>query len=172
MRRIAGKNLVLIGFMGTGKTEAGRLLAGELNRRMVDTDQLIEQREGMSIGDIFKKYGEPYFRGREQELICELAAQRGLVIATGGGIVLNGENVRILRDSGYLVWLDAEVGEVATRLAGDTTRPLLAGQDESDIAELYEQRQPLYGAAAHVRVSTTRKTPLAVVGEIIRVLAE
>jgi shikimate kinase len=172
LKRIAGKNLVLIGFMGTGKTEAGRLLAGELNRRMVDTDELIEQREGMSIGDIFKKYGEPYFRKREQELICELAAQRGLVIATGGGIVLNGENVRILRDSGYLVWLDAEMGEVAARLAGDTTRPLLAGQGDSDVAKLYEQRQPLYGAAAHMRVSTTRKTPLAVVEEIIRVLAE
>jgi shikimate kinase len=172
LKRIAGKNLVLIGFMGTGKTEAGRLLAGELNRRMVDTDQVIEQREDMSIGDIFTKYGEPYFRRREQELIGELAAQRGLVIATGGGIVLNGENVRILKDSGYLVWLDTEVGEVVARLADDTTRPLLAGQGKSAVTELYEQRRPLYREAADVRVSTTRKMPLAVVEEIIRVLAE
>jgi shikimate kinase len=169
LKNISGKNLVLIGFMGTGKTEVGRLLAESLNRRLIDTDQVIVEREGQSVKDIFASSGETYFRQKEQELIQELSVRKGLVIATGGGIVLNTENVNLLRESGYVVWLDADGDTLADRLSGDTERPLLAGG--ADLAALYREREALYREAAHVRVDTTEKAPLVVVSEIIRVIS-
>jgi shikimate kinase len=169
LKHISEKNLVLIGFMGTGKTEVGRLLAEALNRRLVDTDQMIVEREGQLVKDIFALRGEVYFRQKEQELIQELSARKGLVIATGGGIVLNAENVNLLRESGYVVWLDADGDTLADRLAGDTGRPLLAGG--TDLTALYREREALYREAAHVRVDTTGKAPLAVADEIIQAIA-
>lgn len=169
MRRLAGKNLVLVGFMGTGKTEVGRLLACSLNRRFLDTDQVLVERAGLPVAEIFQQYGEAYFRQLERELVAELAKQAGLVIATGGGIVLSRENVALLRRSSFVVWLDAELADLKERLAGDTTRPLLAGGVE--LAELYAGREHLYRAAAHVHVITTGKTPLMVADEILSLLA-
>lgn len=165
MKHISGRNLVLIGFMGTGKTEVGRLLAESLNRRMVDTDRLISERTGSSIRGIFQDYGEEYFRSLEKQVILELAGQKGLVISTGGGAILDRENVDTLRGSGFVVWLDADVPALEERLAGDSTRPLLAAG--TDLAKLYGGRKPLYQAAAHVRVDTTGKTPLMVAAEVI-----
>jgi shikimate kinase len=168
MKRIAGKNLVLIGFMGTGKTEVGRLLAGALNRRLVDTDQLIVEQAGMAVTGIFMSYGEDWFMERETVLLEELSGQRGLVVATGGGIVLKAKNVELLRAGGFVVWLDTEVEEVAGRLAGDTSRPEL--QRGIPIEEIYREREPLYRGAAHERVATTGRTPLVVAREILKLL--
>lgn len=169
MKHISGKNLVLIGFMGTGKTEVGRLLAESLNRRLIDTDQMIVEREGHSIKNIFASRGETYFRQKEQEVVRELSSRKGLVIATGGGIVLNANNVKLLRESGYVVWLDADEETLANRLSGDTERPLLAGG--ADQLALYREREALYREAAHIRIDTTEKAPLVVANEIIHAIA-
>lgn len=168
MKRIAGKNLVLIGFMGTGKTEVGRLLADALNRKMVDTDRLITQREGMPVREIFSSRGEAFFRSVEKQVVAELAGLRSLVISTGGGVVLDRENVVRLRESGFVVWLDADLDALRRRLQDDVTRPLLQGGVELDT--LYRARLADYQAAADVRVDTSDKSPLAVVEEVLQLL--
>ncbi len=169
MRQISGKNLVLIGFMGTGKTEVGRLLAELLNIKLIDTDRMIVEREGLSINEIFASQGEACFRQKEQELIKELSSKRGLVIATGGGVVLNAANVNLLRENGYVIWLDADVSALAARLVGDNDRPLLVG--DANMPALYKERQALYRDASHARIDTTEKSPLAVAQEIINLIA-
>ncbi|NLM52531.1 MAG: shikimate kinase [Firmicutes bacterium] len=168
MKSIAKKNVVLIGFMGTGKTEVGKLLAVALNRRLVDTDEQIEAAEGRTINEIFASDGEVYFRRKEAEVIADLCRQTGLVLSTGGGCVINLENVRNLRENGYVIWLDATIEELKRRLAGDNKRPLLA--KNKDFTALYRQRAELYRQAAHVRIDTTGKSPLAVSEEIIAFL--
>ena len=117
MKRISGRNLVLIGFMGTGKTEVGRLLAQRLNRRLVDTDQVIAQREGKTIAEIFQEQGEKYFRQLEKALAEELRGQQNLVIATGGGFVLDEDNSAALRQSGFVVWLTSDLSVLRERLS-------------------------------------------------------
>ncbi|NLP37963.1 MAG: shikimate kinase [Firmicutes bacterium] len=168
MKSIAKKNVVLIGFMGTGKTEVGKLLATALNRHLVDTDAQIEAEEGRTINEIFASDGEVYFRRKEAEVIAALCKQTGLVLSTGGGCVINPENVRNLRDNGCVIWLDATMEELKRRLAGDSKRPLLA--QNKDFTALYRQREELYRKAAHVRVDTTGKAPLVVSEEIIAFL--
>lgn len=169
MKRLNGKNLVLIGMMGTGKTEAGKCLAARLGRRLADTDELVAEREGLSIAEIFRRYGEPYFRAAERDVVRGLAQKRGLVIATGGGVVLYAENVADLRAGGFLVWLEAEPEALCARLRGDQSRPLL-GREEA-LAALLAAREPLYRGAADARVDTTGKTVLQVAEEILDLLA-
>ena len=171
MKFIAGKNLVLIGFMGTGKTEVGTILANKLIRKMLDTDQLIAEREGMSVAEIFICRGEAYFRERESELAEELSLQKELVVSTGGGIVLNSRNIELLRINGFIVWLDAECSDLIQRLAGDKTRPLLSKDDkEKEIVKLYKEREHLYRQACDLHVDTTGRTPLTVSDDILKML--
>lgn len=169
MKRLGGKNLVLIGMMGTGKTEVGKCLAARLGRRLADTDQLLSERTGLSVAEIFSWYGEPYFRQKERDVVRELAQRSGLVIATGGGVVLNAENVSDLRAGGFLVWLEAGTEALLLRLQGDKSRPLLRG--EVDLQALLSAREPLYRAAAHARVDTTGKTVLQVAEEILEIIS-
>lgn len=169
MKQLAGKNLVLIGMMGTGKTEVGKRLAAQLGWCLADTDELLKQRAGLSIAEIFCRHGEPYFRGLEREVIRELAQRRALVIATGGGVVLNAENVADLRAGGILVWLRAETETLFARLQGDESRPLFGG--EAELSALLCAREPLYREAAHLRVDTTGRTVLQVAEEILDLLA-
>jgi shikimate kinase len=169
LKRLTGKNLVLVGMMGTGKTESGKCLAARLGRRLADTDELVAEREGLSIAEIFRSFGEPYFRASEREVVRTLAQKRGLVIATGGGVVLNAENVSDLRAGGFLVWLEAGPEALMLRLRGDQSRPLLGGED--DLAALLAAREPLYLAAADARVDTTGKTVLQVAEEILEIIA-
>lgn len=169
MKRLVGKNLVLIGMMGTGKTETGKLLASALRRRLADTDELLSERAGLTVTEIFHQHGENYFRRLERQVVQELARENGLVIATGGGVVLNPENVACLREHGFLVWLKAKPEVLAQRLQGDTSRPLFSA--EKDLAALLAARVPLYLSAAHARVDTTGRTPLQVAEEILGLLA-
>ncbi|MBS3898077.1 MAG: shikimate kinase [Dethiobacter sp.] len=168
MKRISGKNLVLIGFMGTGKTEVGRLLAQRLNRCFVDTDQVIVRQEGKTIAEIFRERGEKYFRQLEQALAEELKNQQNLVIATGGGFVLNEVNSAALRQSAFVVWLTADLAVLRERLKDDDSRPLF--NKETDFAALYSNRLPIYRRASHVRVDTAEKTPLDVAEEIFCII--
>lgn len=138
--------------MGTGKSTIGRLVANKLNRKFVDMDTLIEQREGCTIPQIFEQNGEPYFRQLEANLCRELAAQTGLVIATGGGALVPEENLRVMEQSGLVVCLDCEPEELWRRIGHSDNRPMLAEQDEGRFTRLWallEIRAPAYGRIKH-----------------------
>ncbi len=149
-RPARGDHLILTGFMGTGKTVVGRLLAERLGRPFVDMDTAIEAEFGLAVGQIFAAYGEAAFRQAEAALCRDLAERRGLVIATGGGALLSAENRRLMMASGCVVCLTASPEAISARLAGLADRPLLrpaAGQTLLDrIAELLAQRQKAYAA--------------------------
>jgi len=152
------KNLVLVGFMGTGKTAVGQRVAARLGLTFVDTDHLIEQRTGQSIAQIFETQGEPYFRKFERELVRELVARQGHVIATGGGIVLDPNNVRDFARTGVVICLGAEPAVIYERTRYAKHRPLLQETDpRRRIEELLHQRAPLYQAIA-LRVDTSYTT--------------
>lgn len=160
-------NLVLVGFMGTGKTSTGRVLAERLGRAFVDMDQRIEEREGRTIPDIFAQSGEPYFRALERALVQELAAQRNLVIAPGGGIVLNPDNVRDFAATGHVICLRASPEWILQRVGADANRPLLQTEDKlGRIRELLARRQALYDAIP-AQVDTDGLTPAQVADRIL-----
>jgi len=163
-------NIILVGFMGTGKTTVGKLLAQKLNKRLVDMDSVIEQRAGKAISQIFTEEGEPHFRGLERALVQELAAQTGLVIAAGGGVVLNPENVSDFSRSGRVICLLASENEIMRRVSSSNSRPLLEKEDKFQrIKSLLEQRRPLYEKIPD-RVDTTRLAPSEVVEVILLML--
>lgn len=143
------KNIVLIGFMGTGKTVTGRVLADKTGMKLVDMDSIIEERQGRAISDIFATDGEAAFRAMERELAKELSQCEGLIISTGGGIVLNPDNIRDFESTGLVVCLTASTATIFDRLEHDTSRPLLSGDKKSQIEGILKTRQPLYDAIAH-----------------------
>lgn len=163
------ENLVLIGFMGSGKSTVGKSLARMLQYDFIDTDTYIEARENMSVSDIFAKKGEDYFRQLEAEVIQELIkSKRHTVFATGGGMPLKQENAQMLRLLGRTVFLHASVRELYDRLKGDATRPLLQGGDPKErIASLLGQRESYYEEAAHIRISVDGKSVDAIAEEIL-----
>lgn len=149
-----GGNIVLCGFMGSGKTTVGQVLAQKSGRRFFDLDQYIEQRRAKTISQIFADEGEQAFRRMETEAARELSAQKDLVIATGGGAVLREENVDILRQNGVIVLLDASLNTLERRLDGVSDRPLLQRGDRQEfLRALYAKRMPLYRAVAHLCVN-------------------
>ncbi len=153
-------NLVLVGPMGAGKTSIGKRLAEALGLRFVDADRELEQRTGASIARIFDCEGEAGFRVRESALLVELLATPGLVIATGGGVVLDPANRERLRRDAFAIHLHASVGEQLRRLARCRQRPLLQRPDrETVLQEMAELRTPLYGEVARLRVETDGTTP-------------
>ena len=166
-------NVVLCGFMGSGKTTVGRLLAQRLGRRFVDLDELIAQAAGQSIAEIFKTRGEPYFRALETKAAKQLSGAGGSVISCGGGTVLNPENAALLRTNGKLIYLAVRPETVLARLRQDVTRPLLAGdeaQKKQRITALLAQREPLYRAAADFTVCANG-SPEQTVQAIIKIFS-
>jgi shikimate kinase len=146
------RNIILTGFMGTGKSMVGQLVAAELNREFADMDTLIEQREGRPIRQIFTESGEAYFRQLEADLCRELAQQKGLVIATGGGTLVPEANLRVMESSGLVICLDCDPAVLWQRIGQSEDRPMLAAQDETRfarLAALLEQRAPAYGRIQH-----------------------
>ena len=163
-------NLVLTGFMGTGKTSLGKLLAEKLGRGFVDIDQKIEQDSGMTIPQIFEKYGEKYFRELEKNAVKEVAARKNLVIATGGGTVKDEENIRLLKESGVMVCLTTEPEEIFRRTERRGERPVLdAGAEDrlNTIKKLLAERQKFY-AQADYTVDTTDWSPLQIMNDICK----
>jgi 3-dehydroquinate synthase len=158
------RNIVITGFMGTGKTEVGRLLAARLKREFVDMDHVLADRAGLAIAEIFERYGEPDFRARESSLCRELAARRGLVIATGGGALVSPEN-RAAFANADIVCLDASVNEILHRLNGQTGRPLLAGDPRARIESLLAARHAAY-AEIPWHIDTDGRTPDEAASEI------
>ena len=149
------KNIVLVGFMGTGKTSVGVRLAETLKMQFVDTDNLIEKDNGMSISDMFSKMGEDYFRDRESSIIEKVSKLDGQVIATGGGAVKRGENVNNLKANGIMFCLHADPEVILQRTSGYEHRPLLQVEDPiSRIQEMLKEREPFY-AKADYRIDTS-----------------
>ena len=168
---LSTRNIVLTGFMGTGKSTVGPMLAERLGFRFVDTDEVIERRHG-PIPEIFATYGEAGFREAEAVLAMELADDDGLVISTGGGMLMHPTNVRVLSSSGDIYCLTASVGTIVQRLRGDgaVTRPLLAGDDPAErVRSLLEERRERY--AAFEQIDTDRWTPAEVVERIVELRA-
>ncbi len=149
------RHLLLIGFMGTGKTSVSERLHQMLGTGQSDTDRMIEEREGMSISRIFEEKGEAYFRNAETRLLGELTAMKPMVISCGGGMALRPGNAALMKAAGTVVLLTARPQTILERLKDDDTRPLLAGRKDADyIRTLYESRRPAYEAAADIQIST------------------
>lgn len=145
------KNIVLIGFMGCGKTTLGSRLAYKLKYSFVDSDRRIEDEKKMSISEMFEKYGEEYFRQTEKDMIKRLSKVDKQVIATGGGVIKNPENVEELKKKGIIVYLSATPEHIYSNLRNDNSRPLLQGGDKLQIiTELLEQREGLYKECADI----------------------
>lgn len=165
----ARENIILIGFMGSGKTTVGRRLASDFGYDFLDTDDFIEEKYGMTISEIFAAHGEEYFRSLETEALKELnLSLTHTVVSTGGGLPLRKENGELISQLGTVVYLDVSSSEVIKRLAGDMTRPLLAGSNpEEKVNNLLAARKPVYESTADVVVSVTGKTPEEIEREIL-----
>jgi shikimate kinase len=169
----AGSNVVLTGFMGTGKTAVGRLLADRLQYEFVDTDAIIQERHG-PIPEIFREHGEGEFRRLEREVAAELAALSGLVISTGGRLMVDAVNAARLEATGTVFCLTASVDTILDRVSGDDAtveRPLLAGTDvRRRVTELLDERRPAY--ARFEQVETEQREPNEVVDDLLSRLLE
>ena len=144
------KNIVLIGFMGSGKSLIARELGKRLQRDVVSTDELIEAKEGRAIHEIFKSNNESYFRNIEHDTIKEVSLRQGIIIDCGGGVILHKENLKLLKVNGIVFYLEATPAVIYERIKHETHRPLLKVPDPLGcIKELYQQRLPLYGQADH-----------------------
>ncbi|HMM20263.1 MAG TPA: shikimate kinase [Selenomonadales bacterium] len=164
------KNVVLIGFMGVGKTSTGRLLAARLGKAFIDIDRKIETECGASIAELFAEKGESFFRDREREVISRVSRLRNAVIATGGGAVANEENMRKLRESGIIISLVASIATILERTGRRNSRPLLNRPDREEYtARLYARRQGLYQTADLI-IDTSEISPHQVVDIIVAFL--
>jgi len=166
-------NVFLVGLMGAGKTTVGRLLGRRLKLRFFDSDLEIESRCGVKIPLIFEIEGEAGFRAREEQVLAELTAMEGIVLATGGGAVLAAESRRRLAARGSVIYLNARPEDLYERVRHDRNRPLLATADpRARLRELYAERDPLYRSIADVVVDTGRQSVQALARELINQLGE
>lgn len=153
------KNVALVGFMGTGKSTVGHLLASTLNLRFVDTDALIEQRAGKKIAEIFADQGEAHFRALERQIVEEMESMEGFVISTGGGLVVNPANMESLKKHALVVCLWASPEAIFARIGHQSHRPLLRTEDPlGRIRDLLNQREPFY-RQADVLLNCEQRSP-------------
>jgi shikimate kinase len=161
------KNIILTGFMGTGKTAVGRKLSMFLKMELIDVDTEIEKSQRMTINEIFKQFGEPGFREIETETIQKLSEQKDVIISTGGGAVLRQKNMDALRKQGVIICLMASPETILKRTSHNSNRPLLKVEDPfGKIKELLHFRRPFY-EKADIMIDTEGKTPLQIAEEII-----
>lgn len=166
-------NIFLIGFMGSGKSTVASYLAQNYGMEVVEMDQLIEERERMSIPDIFAQKGEPYFRNAETDLLIEIQSEKNKVVSCGGGTPLRQNNVEYMKKSGKIVLLHAEPETILARVKHDDSRPLLHGnKNVTFISNMMEQRRPKYEEAADYIVCTDGKSAELICKEIFEKIGE
>ncbi|HBZ30443.1 MAG TPA: shikimate kinase [Nitrosomonas nitrosa] len=164
-------NIILVGMMGAGKTTIGKLLANHMGKTFIDSDHEIQQRTGVKIPVIFEIEGEAGFRRRETEVLQELVQAENIVLATGGGAVLSGENRTLLRQHGIVVYLSASVDELQRRTRSDKNRPLLQTDDlHARLMELHAQRDALYRETAHIIIDSGKQGVRSLVQRLARKL--
>ena len=162
-------NYILIGFMGSGKSTISKKLSYRMKMVMIDTDKVIEEKEGRTISDIFAKDGEETFRRMETELLEELVkSTHKTILSVGGGTPLREENRTLLKQLGQVIYLEISADTVLERLKGDQTRPLLQGSDaRQKVESLLNARKPIYEAAAQITVRVDGKSSDEVVEEVL-----
>jgi shikimate kinase len=161
------RNIIITGFMGTGKSEAGRIVAARLGLKLVDIDTLIEGEQNMTISEIFTQFGESAFREMEADAVRRLSEMNNLVVSTGGGVVLRDENMANLRKNGTIICLTASPEIILKRVGSDNSRPLLQTDDPlAAIRQLLKDRKKYYETADMV-IDTEGRSPLEVAEEII-----
>jgi shikimate kinase len=171
MAAVPSGNVLLVGFMGAGKSVCGRLLARRLGRCFVETDDMIVARAGRPIPEIFRQSGEEAFRRLEGEALAALALKAGDVIATGGGLPCRDGRMEALRQLGTVVWLRGDLGELLARARRTGARPMLEGRTPAEIEALYHAREPYY-ARAHLTVDTSGIGVDQVVGRLLAALRD
>ena len=164
------KNIVLMGFMGAGKTTIGKKLANALKYEFIDTDEWIEKEKGRKISDIFAEDGEAVFRDMETDLLKRLqGSEEKFVLSIGGGMPVREENRALLRNLGIVIYLKTSKEEIIRRVSGNKNRPLLQGGDlEEKVTNLMNAREQIYIETAHMEVITDGKNPLGVIEEILK----
>lgn len=138
------ENIVLVGFMSSGKSTVGKILAARIGWDFIDTDAVIESNTGLTITEIFKGYGEAFFRELEKKVVADTRQLRRTVIATGGGAVLTPENVEVMKKGNKVVWLKVKAEEVMGRIGRDRERPLTKGKSEEEIKSMLKYRESFY----------------------------
>jgi len=165
------KNIILVGLMGSGKTTIGKHLSKSMERKFLDTDHAIEEKTGVDVSTIFELEGEEGFRSREHNFLKDLKDSQKLVIATGGGIVINIENRDLLKKLGCVVYLRSNIKNLVSRLKDDKTRPLIQSVNLSQkINDLFKERDPLYSAVADYIIETNNKKINDIKKEILELL--
>ena len=168
-RKLFNYNIVLIGFMGAGKSTISDFLRTVFAMEVVEMDQIIAEREGMSISDIFETYGEEYFRNLETELLIEMQSKTNVVISCGGGVPMRERNVVEMKKNGRVVLLTAKPETILSRVKDNHDRPLLEGNKNVDfIADLMEKRREKYQAAADIVIETDGKDKLEICEELVQ----
>ncbi len=163
------KHLMLIGFMGCGKTTVGNALSALTGIVCRDSDQLIQEQEGRTITEIFDQEGEAYFRDLETAFLKKLSGEETMILSCGGGMAMRPENARLMRECAEVIWLTASPAAILERVKDDDSRPLLRGhKNEAYIAELMRAREAAYARACDRRVDTDGKTPQEICGEILK----
>lgn len=166
------KNIYIVGFMATGKSSVGKELANRQNLQFVDLDNLIELKEKRRISDIFAKDGEPYFRKVEKRVLEDTAKKNKLVVACGGGIVINPENIRLMKETGVVICLTAEPAVILKRANGSKQRPLLNVADPKKQIELLLEKRSSYYALADKVIDTSRLSIKEVADKILDFIPE
>jgi shikimate kinase len=167
------RNIFLVGLMGAGKTTVGRQLARRLGKEFHDTDHEIERRTGVRVSLIFEIEGEAGFRARETQVVTALTTLDDIVLATGGGVVLDPANRARLKDRGFVIYLRAQVRDLHHRTRHDKSRPLLANADPLErLEELHRTRDPLYREVADLIVDTGRQSATTLVEQLLKRLPE
>ncbi|MDD5432710.1 MAG: shikimate kinase [Candidatus Omnitrophica bacterium] len=164
------KNIYLVGFMATGKSSVGKELAERKGWQFVDLDDLIELKEKRRISDIFTKEGEAYFRKIEKETLKEVSKEKKFVVACGGGIVINEENIKIMKETGFMVCLSASPEAILKRTSGCAHRPLLNVKDPKKQIDLLLKLRAPYYCKADKTIDTSRLSIKEVVNKIIKLI--
>jgi len=165
----SAKSIVLIGFMGTGKSSVGRILEKQTGFHRFDTDEMVSSKLNMSIQEIFSKHGEEKFRAAETEALRSLTGKESAIIVTGGGVVTKAKNIDLLKRLGTVVWLDANHATLRARMDQLKDRPLLqTANPVAALSELLHARNPLYRNTADIRVDISQKEPEEIAGLILK----